>query len=93
MPENILVGISPSLGPQYAKFDLRNDPLSEIQANFEAKPNHFDFWQAAYYELTQAGIKESHIEMAKICTYENKDFFSYRKDKITGRLATIAMLT
>ncbi len=92
LPENILVGISPSLGPQHAEFYLENDPLSEIQKRFEITPNHFDLWQAAFYELTKAGLKESNIELAKICTHENNNFFSYRKEGITGRLATVAML-
>ncbi|MGC9167660.1 MAG: peptidoglycan editing factor PgeF [Desulfurella sp.] len=35
--------------------------------------------------LVEKGINMNNIVDLKICTYESKDFFSYRRDKLTGR--------
>jgi polyphenol oxidase len=91
-PKNIYVSISPSLGPTYARFDLSQDPLSELQIQAQASENTFDLWQAARTELVNAGIPNEHIECANICTFTSPACFSYRRDKVTGRLMTFAML-
>lgn len=90
-PEDLLVGIGPSLGPCCAEFKNFKEELPDYFLQFQIKPFHFDLWQAATEELKEAGVLESHIEVAKICTRcHPEDYFSYRGEKITGRNGTVA---
>ncbi len=54
----------------------------------------FDQWQANKLQLIEYGVKESHIEVAGICTQCNASlFYSSRADKgVTGRFAAGIML-
>lgn len=92
-PSNLLVCISPSLGPERSEFvNFKTEFPPQFQ-EFQWKENYFDLWNISRMQLKEAGILSSHIEFAKICTYENKqDYFSYRRDKISGRNASVAML-
>jgi copper oxidase (laccase) domain-containing protein len=50
--------------------------------------HHFDFWQVSADQLVGAGLKKENIHLSRFCTMCNNDlFFSYRRDKLTGRLA------
>ena len=92
--ENVLVGISPSLGPEKAEFIHYREEFPESFWPYQVKPYHFDLWAIARMQLEEAGILPHHIEIASLCTYSHpEDFFSYRRDnKMTGNHATIAML-
>jgi len=92
-PKNLLVAISPSLGPQNSEFkNYRKEFPYEFQ-KFIIKPNYFDLWEVAKDQLLKAGIREENLEIARICNYLNKDYFSHRRDKECGRNGTlIAML-
>ena len=92
-PANILVCISPSLGPNFAEFVHFKKELPSFFHEFKGEKDLFNFWQASREQLKQLGVLASHIQVAEICTYENKeDYFSYRRDTVTGRNATIAVL-
>jgi len=92
-PQDILVGISPSLGPCCAEFIHYRQELPDSFWGFQSKPLHFDLWAISEDQLVREGILPQHIEAAKICTRCNPgDFFSYRREKTTGRNATIAVL-
>lgn len=92
-PSDLLVGISPSLGPNKAEFIHYKTELPPHFTDFQVAPTYFDFWAISNMQLIKAGVLPHHIEIAKMCTYElQDDFFSYRRDKITGRHATIAAL-
>ena len=92
-PRDLIVCISPSLGPNFAEFVHYKKELPQSFLEFKKKECLFDFWEISRSQLMQEGVLPSHIEIASLCTYENKeDFFSYRRDKITGRQATIAKL-
>lgn len=92
-PENLLVGISPSLGPQSAEFIHYKKELPESFWGFQQKPNYFDFWQISRFQLEQCGVLPDHIEIAEIDTYTDDDFFSYRREKVTGRNGTMVCLS
>lgn len=83
---DLIVGIGPSLGPWMSEFKNYKKELPEPFWDFQIQDNYFDFWAISEWQLRQAGIASHHIEMARICTVENEhDFFSYRRDRITGR--------
>jgi len=104
-PADLLVGISPSLGPCCAFF---SNPKEELNNDFHAFIDHqcrVDLWRFSLEQLKKHCIRAENIEMARICTHcENgrlqpsgekikSDFFSYRADKgITGRFAAVIAL-
>ncbi len=89
-PENIFVGISPSLGPCCAQFINYKTELPESFLEFQTKPFYFDLWEVARQQLMEAGILPHHLEIAKICTQCNsQDYFSHRREKPSGRHATV----
>lgn len=92
-PSNLLVCISPSLGPEAAEFIHYRTELPEEFWQFQVRPTYFDFWSIAEFQLQAAGILPHHIEIARLCTYANPhDYFSYRRDKTTGRHAACITL-
>ncbi len=93
-PQDLLVGISPSLGPLNAEFRNYRDELPPSFWAFQVKPLYFDFWQISRWQLEEAGVLPHHIEIAGICTYAcEKDCFSHRRNPTTGRHATIVALS
>lgn len=93
--ENVLVGISPSLGPCCAFF---TDPEDELPAGFRPfidREKRVDLWGYSLAQLQGHGVRPEHIENARICTHcENgrrrqglkPQFYSFRADLgITGR--------
>ena len=93
-PQDLLVGVSPSLGPKNSEFKNFRQELPEAFWEFQIKPEYFDLWAIARWQLEQCGILSSHIQIAQVCTYENEqDFYSYRRDKTRYKNhATLAML-
>jgi polyphenol oxidase len=93
-PENILVGISPSLGPERSEFINYKRELPESFLPFQIKPAYFDLWAISRMQLEIAGILPHHIQIAGICTYTHgEDFFSFRRDnRVTGNHGTVAVL-
>lgn len=92
-PAELLVCISPSLGPDEAEFIHFRSELPEEFWLFQVRPTYFDFWSISEFQLQAAGILPHHIEVARLSTYSNPyDFYSYRRDKVTGRHATCITL-
>lgn len=91
--KDLLACVSPSLGPDHAEFIHYKTEFPSEFFSFQIKKNHFDLWALAKAQLESAGIKPCHIQLARICTYDHgEDFFSYRRDKVTGRNATAVSL-
>lgn len=92
-PENLLVGISPSLGPCCAEFINYMTELPEEFWKFQSQHLHFDLWEISRRQLEAAGVLPHHIEIASICTKCNPDdYFSYRREKMSGRHGTVASM-
>ncbi len=95
-PKNILVAISPSLGPCCSFF---THPKKELPTSFHPfidKCNRVDLWSYSQAQLQAHGILPEHIELARICTQceggnkkkesDRGKFFSFRQEKgATGR--------
>lgn len=92
-PHNLIVCISPSLGLDHAEFKNYKQELPKEFWEFQKKPYHFDFWAISRMQLTRCGVLDKNIEIAEICTTcSTDDFFSYRREKETGRNATVVAL-
>jgi copper oxidase (laccase) domain-containing protein len=53
------------------------------------QPNYFDFWAISRAQLCGAGVLPENITVAEVCTYCNQDYFSYRRNKETGRFGSV----
>ena len=92
-PHNVIVCISPSLGPDHAEFKNYKHEFPKDFWDYQSKPQYFNLWNLSKAQLLKCGILEKNIEIAEICTFCNtKDYFSYRAEKETGRNATIVAL-
>ena len=90
-PEDIVAGISPSLGPCCAEFVNYKKEIPERLWKYKEKGGfNFDFWELSFYQLLQKGVRANNIENMNICTKcFSKTFFSYREEKHTGRFACV----
>ena len=92
-PSSLLAGIGPSLGPCCAQFINYRTEMPAEYWTYQVRPFYFDLWQLSRDQLVAAGVLKDHIQIAGICTScQTQDFFSYRKEKITGRFATVVAL-
>jgi YfiH family protein len=92
-PTDLRVAISPSLGPDAAEFQNFRDELPESFWSYGDCKHYFDFWELSQDQLLSAGVERQNIENLRLCTYSDSEkFFSYRRERVTGRHATAVML-
>ena len=53
---------------------------------------HLDLAAAAVIELRSAGVSVGNIHLLDTCTACDSDFYSYRRDGVTGRHGAIAWI-
>jgi YfiH family protein len=93
-PARLFAAIGPSLGPCCAEFIHYRREFPPSFWSYQVRPHYFDLWRLSRDQLIAAGVRKERIETAGLCTSCRTDlFFSYRKEKITGRFATVAALT
>lgn len=93
-PADMMAGVGPSLGPCCAEFKNYRTEIPEPFWKYRIGRHHFDFWAISRDQLTRSGVLPEHIFISKICTVCRNDlFFSYRKDKTTGRFAAVIGMT
>lgn len=81
-PENIIIGMSPSIKKESAKFkELSQTKFPQWQPYIykEGDYYHVDVSRFAYDQLLSTGIYEEHIEESPIDTRTSKEFFSHRR--------------
>jgi polyphenol oxidase len=89
-PNNLLAGIGPSLGPCCAEFINYRKEIPKAFWSYKNRSDCFDFWAMSKDQLTGAGISRNQIVSSDLCTRCRTDlFFSYRKEKSTGRFAAV----
>jgi YfiH family protein len=88
-PADLIAAISPSLGPCCAEFVNYRSELPASMHGYQVQPNYFDFWAISRDQLCAAGVRPGNIHDAEICTCCNRDYFSYRRDRETGRFASV----
>jgi YfiH family protein len=98
-PEDIVVGIGPSIG------GCCYEVGEEVAKHFEEYPDAVEARGDEKYmldlklvnaqQLQEAGVPQENIEISQVCTScDNKDFFSYRKERGTkGRFMSIIALS
>lgn len=87
-PADFQVGIGPSLGPCCAEFVNYQNEIPECYWKFKDDAHRFDFWAVSKQQLQEAGVLLKHISVAGVCTHcRPETFFSYRREKKTGRFA------
>ena len=107
-PEQIQVGIGPSIAPccfevgqdvaqQFCE-SFANSPYGKDIALFKRKSGdvsrYVDLWLANLIALREAGVKAKNICLSNVCSVCQESLcFSYRRDKrVTGRMASAIML-
>jgi hypothetical protein len=89
-PKRTLAAVSPSLGPCCAEFINYRNEIPEQFWSYQVRPEYFDFWAITRDQLKAAGIAEHNMEFAQKCTVCGKaQFFSYRGEGPTGRMASV----
>ncbi|MDX6041372.1 purine nucleoside phosphorylase YfiH [Scandinavium lactucae] len=97
-PENILAWLGPAIGPQAFEVgpEVREAFMAkDTQADSAFRPageKYFaDIYQLARQRLANVGVKQ--VFGGERCTLSEKDdFFSYRRDRTTGRMASFIWL-
>jgi hypothetical protein len=101
-PEHLLAAIGPSISPDV--YETGEEVADEFRKLFGQETDvihynpitqkpHLNLWLANKKLLLQAGIPEYNIEMADKCTYiHHTEFYSARKNAVTGRFAAGIML-
>jgi polyphenol oxidase len=99
--DEVLAWLGPAIGPLSYEIDdkirdhfLRlNTPLIDFDEAFEfSRPGHwfFNLYRTAKLILASAGVAE--IYGGDLCTLADERFYSYRRDGVTGRQATLIWL-
>ncbi|MDD3580692.1 MAG: peptidoglycan editing factor PgeF [Desulfobacca sp.] len=92
-PQDLHVGISPSLGPGCAEFVNYRQELPQEFWSYQTRPDYFDLWRLSRDQLQAQGVRPELIQLAGLCSCcQAADFFSYRRDRHTGRNATVIAL-
>ena len=92
-PQNLIVCVAPSLGPDHAEFKNYKQEFPQDFWTAQVKPNYFSLWEIAKRQLSALGILDKNIEISEICTHCNpKEYYSHRRDKDTGRNGTVVAL-
>ncbi|MBW1709220.1 MAG: laccase domain-containing protein [Deltaproteobacteria bacterium] len=91
-PEDLMVGISPSLGPCCAEFVNYARELPQEFWKYQTRDHHFDFWSVSKDQLMAVGVRSENIEISGICTVCDDIFYSYRREKAASRFGLIAGL-
>lgn len=94
--EQLLAWLGPAIGPQaYEVGDEVRDVFLQRDANAQAafRPGRNGHWWMDIYLLARQQL--AHMGVTEVyggnqCTYQNKEnFYSYRRDGITGRMASV----
>jgi len=92
-PPDLVAAIGPSLGPCCAEFQNFAREFPPSLWAYQVRPTYFDLWNLSRDQLTAAGLRPERIDLAGLCTRCRADeFFSYRREKTTGRQAAVIAL-
>lgn len=92
-PPDLYAAISPGLGPCCAEFrNFRREFPPELWS-YQVRPLYFDLWRLSRDQLLAAGLLPAHLDVTRLCTRCGAaEFFSYRRERLTGRQGTVIAL-
>jgi len=89
-PQDLVAALGPSLGPCCAEFRNYREEFPPELWHYQVRPTFFDLWALSRDQLLAAGLKPRQIDIAGICTRcRGDEFFSYRRDRLTGRQGAV----
>ncbi len=91
-PGDLWAAISPSLGPCCAEFRDYKRLFPRPFWSFKKEAALFDLWALSQAKLEALGLPPNRIFLPHLCNKCSPEFFSYRREGVTGRFATVAML-
>ncbi|MFN2268612.1 MAG: polyphenol oxidase family protein, partial [Desulfonatronovibrio sp.] len=93
-PHEVFALRGPSLGPCCAEFtDFHEHWGQGFEDYYSSKSKTMDLWSLSRDQLIDGGIRRENIFSMDVCTKCNDDlFFSYRREKISGRQGNFLMI-
>jgi len=97
-PADVMVWLGPTIGPRAFEVgrDVYDAFVNQNPESTTAFEPHGDRWLADLYQLARqvlGGVGVQRVFGGEYCTYsEPERFFSYRRDGITGRMASLVWL-
>jgi polyphenol oxidase len=92
-PADLYAAVGPSLGPCCAEFRNFRREFPPALWTYQVQPTYFDLWRLSRDQLTAAGLSPARLDLAGLCTRCGADdFYSYRRDQVTGRQGAIIAL-
>lgn len=90
-PSDLLAVRGPSLSPAAAQFvNFSTDFEPGLEKYFDKVSCTVDLWKLTHDQLTEAGLEPRNIYGLDMCTYSmTESFFSYRRDKVSGRQCSL----
>ncbi|MEB8533853.1 polyphenol oxidase family protein, partial [Acidithiobacillus ferriphilus] len=95
-PEDILIYLGPAIGPEHFEVgpEVRAAFLAEDAGAAAAfRPGHGDRWLANIYALARRRLQRAGVQTifgGNLCTVADPArYFSYRRDGVTGRMASL----
>ncbi len=84
--------IGPSMGGCCGEFRAWQEIFPPRFQAYMVKPAYFDLQSLTRDDLLNAGLSSNNIILPNICTVCSREYFSYRREKNTGRCATVMVL-
>jgi YfiH family protein len=92
-PAELYAVVGPGLGPCCAEFRNFRDEFPPSLWTYQVRPEHFDLWRLSRDQLVAAGLSPGRLHLIRLCTRCGADdFFSYRRDRVTGRQGAVIAL-
>jgi polyphenol oxidase len=92
-PSDLYAAVGPSLGPCCAEFKNFRREIPQALWAYQVRPTYFDLWRLSRDQLAAAGLLPARLDLAGLCTRCGADdFYSYRRDRVTGRQGAVIAL-
>ena len=98
-PANLMAWLGPAIGPQaYQVGDEVRDVFLEQSTAYASAflPDNTGYWMANLYALAHHQLKQMGIGWlggGRTCTYYSRQFYSFRRNPTTGRMANLIWLS
>ncbi len=89
-PHRVMAWLGPAIGP--AAYEVGEEVKGAFPEDGEAFHPQGGRWRADLPRIAQRRLKRAGVRAiyeSRACTFESRRFFSYRRDGITGRMATL----